>query len=62
MVIVLIPYTSPPYGRIAHPVGKSYASKIDDEKSAFESGTDTRQFGHKKSATYIIAVFTDMDG
>ena len=44
------------------PVGKSYASKVDDEKMAFESGTNTRQYGHKKSATYIIAVFTDMDG
>ena len=35
MVIVLIPYTSPPYGTAIHPVGKSYASKVDDEKSAF---------------------------
>ena len=30
-------------------VGKSYASKVDDEKSAFESGTDSRQHRHKKS-------------
>ena len=35
MVIVLIPYTSSAYGRNPHPVGKSYASKVDDEKSAF---------------------------
>ena len=36
MVIVLIPYTSQPYGRMAHPVGKSYASIVDDENMAFE--------------------------
>ena len=36
MVIVLIPYTSPPYGTAIHPVGKSYASIVDDEKMAFE--------------------------
>ena len=36
MVIVLIPYTSSAYGTAIHPVGKSYASKVDDEKSAFE--------------------------
>lgn len=36
MVIVLIPYTSPPYGTAIHPVGKCYASIVDDEKMAFE--------------------------
>ncbi len=36
MVVVLIPYTSPPYGRNPHPVGKSYASIVDDGKTAFE--------------------------
>ena len=36
MVIVLIPYTSQPYGKEVHPVGKSYASIVDDEKTAFE--------------------------
>ena len=36
MVIVLIPYTSSAYGKEVHPVGKSYASKVDDEKTAFE--------------------------
>ena len=35
MVVVLIPYTSSAYGKEVHPVGKSYASKVDDEKSAF---------------------------
>ena len=35
MVIVLIPYTSPPYGKKVHPVGKCYASIVDDEKSDF---------------------------
>ena len=49
MVVVLIPYTSSAYGTAIHPVGKSYASKVDDEKSAFESGTDSRQHRHKKS-------------
>ena len=49
MVIVLIPYTSQPYGRMAHPVGKSYASKVDDEKTAFEQRSKHRQNGHKKS-------------
>ena len=33
----------------AHPVGKSYASKVDDEKSAFEQGRKHQQNGHKKS-------------
>ena len=36
MVIVLIPYTSSAYGKEVHPVGKSYASIVDDEKTAFE--------------------------
>ena len=35
MVIVLIPYTSSAYGKEAHPVGKSYASKVEAEKTAF---------------------------
>ena len=35
MVIVLIPYTSSAYGRNPHPVGKSYASKVEAEKTAF---------------------------
>ena len=45
MVIVLIPYTSPPYGRMAHPVGKSYAFKVDDEKSAFWKRFDEPMVG-----------------
>ena len=35
MVVVLIPNTSQPCGRITHPVGKSYASKVEAEKTAF---------------------------
>jgi hypothetical protein len=50
-----------PQGK-AFSAGKRYASMVDDEKTAFESGTNTRQYGHKKPATSIIAVFTDMDG
>ena len=34
MVIVLILFTSQPYGRIIHPVGKSYAINIEAEKAA----------------------------
>ena len=49
MVIVLIPYTSSAYGKEVHPVGKSYASIVDDEKTAFEQGRKHRQNGHKKS-------------
>ena len=30
-------------------VGKSYASKVDDEKTAFEQGRKHRQNGHKNS-------------
>ena len=36
MLVVLIPYTSSAYGTAIHPVGKSYASIVDDEKMAFE--------------------------
>ena len=35
MVVVLILYTSQLYGRITHPVGKSYAINIEAEKTAF---------------------------
>ena len=49
MVIVLIPYTSSAYGKEVHPVGKSYASIVDDEKTAFEQRSKHRQNGHKKS-------------
>ena len=49
MVIVLIPYTSSAYGKEVHPVGKSYASIVDDEKTAFEQEHKHRQKGHKKS-------------
>ena len=62
MVIVLIPYTSSAYGRNLHPVGKSYASKVDDEKSTFEQRSKHRQNRHKKSATSILAAFADKGG
>ena len=52
MVVVLIPYTSQPYGRLTHPVGKSYASIVDDEKTAF-----SRRVEYKNPATIIIARF-----
>ena len=35
MVVVLIPNTSQPYGRLTHPVGKSYAINIEAEKMGF---------------------------
>ena len=44
MVVVLIPNTSQPYGRLTHPVGKSYASKVEAEKTAF-----SRRGEYKKS-------------
>ena len=62
MVIVLIPYTSSAYEKEVHPVGKSYAINIEAEKTAFESGTNTRQHRHKKSATSIVAAFADKGG
>ena len=62
MVIVLIPYTSSAYGKEVHPVGKSYASIVDDEKTAFEQRSKHRQNGHKKPATSIVAAFADMGG
>ena len=52
MVIVLIPYTSSAYGKEVHPVGKSYASKVDDEKWLFLGGANT-----KNPAIIIIAWF-----
>jgi hypothetical protein len=60
VVVVLIPYTRPPYGRKAHPVGKSFASKVDDEKSAFSGGTDTNT--NKNPATSIIGQKPEMEG
>ena len=42
MVVVLILYTSQPYGRMTHPVGKSYASIVDDEKLAFLGGMNIK--------------------
>jgi len=45
-----------------HPVGKSYASIVDDEKSAFEQGRKHRQNGHKNPATSILAAFADKGG
>ena len=47
VVVVLIPYTRPPYGTEAHPVGKCYAINIEAEKTAFEQRSKHRQNGHK---------------
>ena len=60
MVVVLIPYTSQPYGRMTHPVGKSYAINIEAEKTA--SGQRDKYRKNKNPATIIIAAFADMDG
>ena len=38
MVVVLIPYTRPPYGTEAHPVGKCFVSNIEAEKLTFSIG------------------------
>jgi hypothetical protein len=43
VVVVLIPYTRPPYGTEAHPVGKSFASKVDDEKWLLSGRTFFRE-------------------
>ena len=40
-------------------VGKSYASIVDDEKTAFEQGRKHRQNRHKNPATSILAAFAD---
>jgi hypothetical protein len=42
MVVVLILFTSQPYGTATHPVGKSYASIVDDEKLAFLGGMNIK--------------------
>ena len=62
MVIVLIPYTSSAYGKEVHPVGKSYAFKVEAEKTAFEQRSKHRQNRHKKPATSILAAIADMGG
>ena len=49
MVVVLIPNTSQPYGRLTHPVGKSYASIVDDEKTAFLGGVKIKTRYHHHS-------------
>ena len=46
----------------AHPVGKSYASKVDDEKSTFEQRSKHRQNRYKNPATSIVAAIADMGG
>ena len=43
-------------------VGKSYASKVDDEKSTFEQGRKHRQNRYKNPATSIVAAIADMGG
>ena len=44
---------------VPHPVGKSYVSIVEAEKTAFEQGRKHRQNGHKKPATSILATFAD---
>ena len=56
MVVMLISYTSQPYGTDTHPVGKSYASIVDDEKTAFLGGVKIKIRYHHE------ATFADMDG
>ena len=46
----------------APPVGKSYASKVDDEKSTFEQRSKHRQNRYKNPATSIVAAIADMGG
>ena len=50
----------PPNRTEARPVGKCFASKVDDEKTAFEGGTFTDR--DKKSATSIIGQKPEMEG
>ena len=54
MDIVLILYTSQPYGRITHPVGKSYASIVDDEKTAFLGGVKIKTRYHHHSLIFQL--------
>ena len=49
MVVVLILFTSQPYGTATHPVGKSYASIVDDEKTAFLGGVKIKTRYHHHS-------------
>jgi hypothetical protein len=46
-----------PWGEGFYPVGKSYASIVDDEKTSFLGRIKT-----KNPATFIIAGFPAMDG
>ena len=46
----------------SHPVGKCYASIVDDEKMAFEQQNKYPTAQAKKSATAIVAAFADMSG
>ena len=42
--------------------GRSYASKVEAEKPAFEQRSKHQKNGHKNSATSIVAAFADMGG
>jgi hypothetical protein len=58
-------YYSTKRGRLqlaAHPVGKSYASIVDDEKMTFEQRSKHRQNRYKNPATSIVAAIADMGG
>ncbi len=45
-----------------HPVGKSYASKVGDEKRLLSSGANTDRMGIKNPATSIVAAYADKGG
>ena len=45
---------------MTHPVGKSFVSNIEAEKSAFSDGTDTDT--NKNPATSIIGQKPEMEG
>ena len=49
----------PPLGQKTRPIGKSYVSIVDGEKSAFEQGHKHRQNGHKNPATSMVSAFAD---
>ena len=44
---------------VPHPVGKSYASKVEAEKTAFEQGHNTDRMCIKNPAASMVAAFAD---
>ena len=61
MVVVLISITSQPYGSMTRPVGKCFASKIDDEKMAF-CGRSMTDKDKKITATSMIGEKSEIEG